>query len=296
MRAFIWEKNASGSKAASFPALGLGKTIPHVTRGEDIRDSANALQCQVATNDILVRIDRPMVSSTSIDISDDLMSDDVTVGRIAAQLGEALARDIDRKILRAGVLGARATTNITDVSGYDNVPGGTQLKKGATIGTTESVIRLAIIEAAQTLEEHDSGAEAFAILTPTLYHLLLQNGTIMGAEYGKQAGVDGRALNIHGVTVMSSNNIPTDNTASTHAVFGNLATAGNQNTYYGDFSNTVGLVVAGREAIGGAIIREVKAEVEMGDWAREAHFLKVSFVGGFSVLRPEALIELSSAT
>ena len=296
MRQFIWEKNAKGSKTASFPAIGNSKAFMHITRGKDIFDSSNSLMSQTATNDVYVKVDRPMFVAEAIDISDDLMSDDVTLGHIANAMAETLARRIDRKILQAGVLGARASTNIADVSGYDAISGGTALNKGSTIETTESVVRGAIIEAAQTLDENDAPTERFAILTPTLYHLLLQNSTILGAEYGKMQGVEGKALDIHGVKVLMSNNVPSTNIANTDTLYGNAANAGNQNTYYGDFSSTVGLVFAGRQAIGGAILRDVSTWVEMNDEEREAHKLKVSFVGGFSNLRPEALIELSKAT
>lgn len=294
MRRFVWEKSAVGSKSASFPAIGLSLVKTHITRGKDIFDSSNSLLSATATNDVLVKTDRPMFSATTIDISDDLMSDDVQLMNIAASLAESLSRDIDRKILQATVLGARAATNITDAAGYDSISGGTQLKKGATIATSEAVIRAAIIEAAQTLDENDAPMERYAILSPALYHLLLQNSTILGAEYGKQQGVDGALLNIHGIEIHNSNNVPSTVIASTDTKFGNLASAGNQNVYYGDFSDTVGVVFAGK-VVGGAILRDVSSWTGLKDEERLVHKMKVDFMGGFSALRPEAMIELSKA-
>lgn len=295
MRQFVREKDSRGSKAASFPAIGLSKVIAHKTRGEDIFDASNSFLSQTAVNDILVAIDRPLLSAAAIDISDDLMSDDVELMHQSNALAESLSRDIDRKILNSMVLGARASTNITDQTGYDAISGGTALNKGPTIATTESVIRAAIIEAAQTLDENDAPMDRFAVLSPALYHLLLQNSTILGAEYGKVQGVDGKALNIHGITILMSNNIPSTVIASSDTKFGNAAAAGNQNTYYGDFSDTVGVVFAGKP-VGGAILRDVKAWAELNDEQRMAHKLKADFIGGFSYLRPEALVELSKAT
>lgn len=297
MRQFVWEKSARGSKSASFPAIGNALVVMHKTRGTDIFDDSNSLMGEVAVADVLVRADRPMLASAAIDIEDDLMSDDVQVMNIANSLSEGLARDIDRKILQAAVLGARASTNITDASGYDPIAGGTQIFKGATVETSESVARAAIIAAAQQLDENDAPAERYAILSPALYHLLLQNSTILGAEYGgKIQGVEGRVLDIHGIKVFKSNNVPSTNIASTSTIFGDAAHAGNQNTYYGDFSDTVAVVIAGRQALGGAILRDVATFTRMSDEERMAHKLKVDFIGGFSALRPECLVEISKAT
>lgn len=295
MRQFVWEKDSRGSKTASFPAVGLSKVNMHITRGKDIFDSDNALLSQTKVNDVLVKVDRPMFAAAAVDISDDLMSDDIELMHVAESLAESLSRDIDRKILNSMVLGARASTNISDTTGVDTISGGTQIKKGSTIETSEAVIRAAIIEAAQTLDENDATMERYAVLTPGLYHLLLQNSTILGAEYGKVQGVDGKALNIHGVTILMSNNLPSTNIANTNTKFGNAASAGNENVYYGDFSDTVGLVFAGKPA-GGAILRDLSTWVELRDEERMAHKLKADFIGGFSYLRPEALVELSKAT
>ena len=297
MRQFVWEKSARGSKSASFPAIGNALVSMHITRGMDIFDADNSLMGQVAVQDILVKVDRPMLAPAAIDITDDLMSDDVHVMHIANSLAEGLARDIDRKILQAAVLGARASTNITDVSGYDAIAGGTQLFKGATVETSESVARAAIIAAAQQLDENDAPAERFAIVSPAIYHLLLQNSTILGADYGgKIQGVEGKVLDIHGIKVFKSNNVPSAVIASTNTKFGNATSAGNQNVYYGDFSSTVGIVIAGRQALGGAILRDVSTFTRMADEERLAHKLKVDFIGGFSYLRPECLVEISKAT
>lgn len=295
MRQFVWEKDSKGAKTASFPAVGLSLVSMHITRGQDIFDSSNSLLSQTKINDVLVKVDRPMFSAASVDISDDLMSDDIQLMHVAESLAESLSRDIDRKILQALVLGARASTNITATSGVDSISGGTTLSKGATIETSESVLRAAIIEAAKTLDQNDAPSERFAILSPALYHLLLQNSTILGAEYGKVQGVDGKALNIHGVTILMSNNVPSTNIANTDTKFGNAANAGNQNVYYGDFSNTVGVVFAGKP-VGGAILRDIKDWIEIGDEQRMAHKMKIDFIGGFSYLRPESIVELSSAT
>jgi hypothetical protein len=295
MRQFVWEKDSKGAKSASFPAVGLAKVNMHITRGQDIFDSSNSLLSQTKVNDVLVKVDRPMISAAAVDISDDLMSDDVQLMHVANGLSESLSRDIDRKILQAMVLGARASTNITDTSGVDAISGGTQLEKGATIATSESVIRAAIIEAAQTLDENDAPSERYAVLSPALYHLLLQNSTILGAEYGKVQGVDGKLLNIHGITILMSKNVPSTVIASTDTKFGNAASAGNQNVYYGDFSDTVGLVFAGQPA-GGALLRDLSTWIELRDEQRMSHKMKVDFIGGFGYIRPESLVELSKAT
>lgn len=296
MRQFVWEKNARGSKSASFPAIGNSLVGMHITKGLDVFDSTNALLSDTAVNDILVKADRPMFSATAIDLEDDMMSDDVMLMHIANSLAEGLARDIDRKILQAAVLGARAVTNITNVSGYDNIAGGTQVFAGATVITTESVARAAIISAARKLDENDAPAERFAIVSPVVYHLLLQNSAILGAEYGgKIQGVEGKVLDIHGIKVFKSNNVPSSAILNTNTKFGNAASAGNQNVYYGTFTNTVGVVLAGRQALGGAVLRDVSSWVQMRDEERYAHKLKADFIGGFSYLRPECLIEISKA-
>lgn len=294
MRQFVWEKNTRGSQAASFPAVGLASSSAHITKGKDIFDDANNMLSQVKVNDILVKTDRPLVSASQVDLVDDLMSDDVQLMHIAEALAETLARNIDRKIFMAGLQGARANANITATSGYETIFGGSVLKKGATVATTQSVLLAAIQEAAKVFDQHDAPAERYCFLSPAAYHLLLSGTTILGAEYGRQEVVEGRALDVHGIKVLMSNNIPSTLIPQSHKLFGIEAASGCRNVYHGDYLETVGLCMAGRQSIGGAILRDVTTWSKLSDEERLAHLLKVDFIGGFSYLRPECLIEINS--
>jgi len=294
MRQFVWEKNTRGSQAASFPAVGLAKSVAHTTKGTDIFDDNNNLLSQVKVNDILVKTDRPMISATQVDLVDDLMSDDVQLMHLAEALAETLARNIDRKIFMAGLQGARANANISATSGYETIFGGKVLKKGATVATKNDVLLAAIQEAAKVFDQQDAPSERYCFLSPAAYHLLLSGTTILGAEYGRQEVVEGRALDVHGIKILMSNNIPSTLIPKSNALFGLEASSGCRNTYHGDYVETVGLCIAGRQAIGGAILRDVTTWSKLNDEERLAHLLKVDFIGGFSYLRPECLIEINS--
>lgn len=291
MRQFVWEKDVRGSKAASFPAVGLATSALHAKMKNIFLDDNDYLK-QIKVNDIIVYPDRPMFAATAVDLVDDLMSDDIRLMHLADALGESLARDIDRKILNAAVLGARADANITATSGYETIPGGVVLEEGANVATTASNLLAAIQKVAQKFDEHDVTMERYVILRPEHYHLLLGNTTILGAEYGRQERVEGRALDVHGVKILKSNNLPTTNILDSDGKFG---ATGNGNVYYGDFSDTVGLAIAGRQALGGAILRDITTWTEFGDEETFAHKLKVDFIGGFHAIRPECLIEISKA-
>lgn len=294
MRQFVWEKDTRGSQAASFPAVGLAKSAAHVAKGKDIFDDSNNFLSQVKVNDVLVKTDRPMFAASALDLVDDLMSDDVQLMHIAEALAETLARDIDRKILMAGLQGARANANITATTGYETMFGGTVLKKGATVVSQQSVLLAAIQEAAKVFDQHDAPSERYCFLNPAAYHLLLSGTTILGAEYGRQEVVEGRALDVHGIKILMSNNVPSTLIAQSDTVFGATAASGCRNIYYGDYVETVGLCIAGRQAIGGAILRDLKTWTQLNDEKRLSHLLKVDFIGGFSYLRPECLIEINS--
>jgi hypothetical protein len=293
----IFVKNIRGAKAEKFPRVGNAKGKAY-TKGDFIYDSANSYAANISRSDMLISVDNTFLVHEPIDELDNIMNDFDTISAYIKSLSEDVSRNIDRKILRAMIIGARAATAHADVSGYDKVAGGTTLKLGDDVLDTESVLRAGIKEAAITLDEQDVPKEdRFVVLSPRLARLLTANNTIIGTEWGGQKAAELGIVNIvEGVNVLSSNNLPTDNTLSNDEAFG---TAINSNTYHGDFRNTIGVVFQGQglsSPVGGLMAIPITTDIDMKPSGFLAHMLMLKYAGGFSHLRPECLIELSSAT
>ena len=277
-------KTISSGKSAQFPITGTAKAGYHVP-GYNLLEENNGLVSLAKSNEKVISIDNALVSVVFIDSLEEKMLHYDTRSIFARQMANALAVAADERLLQVGVLGARATTNITNTSGYRSIAGGTVLSLGATVATTASVLRAGIIQAAETLDTHDVPTEGrFVALRPAQWYLLSEDTARGYVEWSQDQFTKGELKMIGNITPVITNNIPSGVVSGA---------TGENNTYAGTFTNTVGLVWH-RDAIGTVKLNDLQIK----DWeANElmGHAIRASYAMGHGYLRPEALVEISKA-
>ena len=228
---------------------------------------------------------------------DDFLSADIFLAKIdelknhydvrseyAKQLGEALARTADKQLLQVGLLTARAAANITGANG------GSSLVR-ATAGTDGAVLAASIFDVAQTFDEKDVPEnDRYFVVKPAQYYLAAQTTNVINRDWGGSGSyADGTVLKVADIAIVKSNNVP-------QAVV--AAVSGENNTYDGDFSNTIALGFQ-RQAMG--TVKRVDLSMHMtapdGDFFTmyNGTLLVAQYLMGHGILRPEAAVEIKSA-
>jgi hypothetical protein len=265
-------------KSASFPILGKASARYHVA-GEPILGSN-----KIATSERVINIDDLLIADVAIYDLDDAKNHYDVRQEYSKQLGQALAREFDKKTMRVGVLAARTAGLIADE------PGGSVINGGATVETDGEALAESIFKAAQIWDEKDVlDWERTVIVRPAQYYLLAQTTKLLNRDWGG-AGVyaDGKVLKVAGVQIIKSNNLPNAQVS---------AVAGEKNTYNGDFRNTVALCLQ-REAIGTVKLRDLSVQKSGADFnvMYQSTLMLGKYAMGHGILRPSCAIEISKAT
>lgn len=223
-----------------------------------------------------------LVADTFIAQIDEAMNHYDVRSIYSTQLGEALANEFDKNVQIVGLLGAREAAD-TLFTGH---PGGKTLID-ANYGTVGETLASGMFEAAQALDEKDVPEDdRYLTVRPAQYYLLAETPKVLNRDWGGRGSfADGNVLNVAGINVVKSNNLPNSNIAS--------SPAGANNTYHGDFSSTVGLVHQ-RTAMGTVKLLDLSMENE---WQinRQGYLMVAKFAMGHDYLRPEAAVELATA-
>lgn len=274
-------RNITNGKSAGFAVMGTAGASYH-TVGDDILDASNGYLNQIAHGEKVINIDDLLVAPVFVSLIDELMNNYEVRGEYAHQLGQALANEFDRNVLQVATLAARASANIT--GGF----GGSVLTQSDVtgLGDTGASIAEAIYEASVVLDEKDiPEMDRVCILRPKEYSMLARDKDIQNGDYGgAQLYLENRIPHVAGVKILKSNNLPSTNVT---------ANAGENNTYGGDFSDTVGTVFQ-KDAIGTVRMLGVGLEDEYSVQHQGTLMVAKTSVG-HGILRPECAVELSKA-
>lgn len=271
-------------KSASFPATWKATARYH-TPGNPILGSS-----KIKANERVIKIDDLLIADTTIYHLDEAKLHYDVRSIYSAQLGAALARAFDQKTMRVLVLAARAASTINeDGSNSPAAPGGTILKN-TSCATDGEILAGMMFGANQVFDEKDVPEnERYVILRPAQYYLMAQTTKVLNRDWGG-AGVyaDGTVLKVGGLSIIKSNNVPSTNIAS--------ATTGENNTYFGDFTNTVGIAFQ-KSAIGTVKLNDLTMQMTSGDFEvmYQATLMVAKYAMGHGILRPECAVELSKA-
>lgn len=198
-------RTISSGKSATFPTIGTAKSLYH-TPGDDLLSSnANSLSkygTDFNMNEVVINIDKMLVSSTFIPNIDELQNHFDVRGQFSKELGTALAQRFDKAVLKTLAAGAAG-------SGKSGQPDGIQITS-ATSNTAAGLIA-SLTKIAQKLDENDvpDDGTRFAILTPEQYYTLLGADNIaINRDFGGTGNVaSGSLTQVAGINIFKSNNL-----------------------------------------------------------------------------------------
>ena len=269
-------RTISSGKSAQFPVTGKANAAYH-TVGTPLLGTQN-----IKHNEIVVNIDDVLIADTFIANIDEAKNHYDVRAEYSRLLGMALAKQFDVRCLQLGVLAARASATVTGGNG------GTAITD-ADAATNGASLEASIFEAAQAMDEKDVPEnDRVAIVKPAQYYNLVQTTDVINRDFGG-AGVyaDGTVLRVAGIQIVKSNNVPTTNVS---------AVTGENNTYHGNFSTTVALVMQ-KSAIGTVKLMDLAVERTSGDFEvmYQGTLMAAKYAMGHGILRPECAVEIKSS-
>ena len=269
-------RTISSGKSAQFPVTGKANAAYHVV-GTPLLGTQN-----IKHNEIVVNIDDVLIADTFIANIDEAKNHYDVRAEYSRLLGMALAKQFDVRCLQLGVLAARGSATVTGGNGGTAITDSDAATNGASLAAS-------IFAAAQAMDEKDVPEnDRVAIVKPAQYYNLVQTTDVINRDFGG-AGVyaDGTVLRVAGIQIVKSNNVPTTNVS---------AVTGENNTYHGNFSTTVALVMQ-KSAIGTVKLMDLAVERTSGDFEimYQGTLMAAKYAMGHGILRPECAVEIKSS-
>jgi len=279
-------RTISSGKSAQFPVTGTASAAYH-TPGNLLTGGA------ILHNEKVINIDDLLIAQTFVANIDELMNHYDVRAIYASELGKALAKTYDQNVAKCIANASRASTTLTGGSG------GTVLTLAngntATADVTGDELAAAIYDIAQAFDERDiPKTDRFVVLPPAEYYKLPESATrTISTDYnpgGNGSFASGTVLQVAGMPVIMSNNVPQSNVGSNPG--------GSNNTYSGDDSKTIGLVFH-KSAVGTVKLLDMTTEISGNDYQvmYQGTLMVAKYALGHGTLRPEAAatIKLSAS-
>lgn len=279
-------KSIAAGKSAQFPASGRIGAEYHVPGAEILGDNMNHAE-------VVISIDAQLISHCFFADIDEAMNHYETRGVYAKRMGEALAKEFDINVLSEGILGARAAATVSDLPGGSQITSdlfqlGATAPAATTVAEQAEALISAIYQARQIFDENYAPKDRYIVFRPAEYLAIVQavqsNGfSAIHKDYdGNGSFSKGTVMEIAGITILVSNNLPsTDLSAKTY--------------HAGNFEKTIALAWAGMESIGTVKLIGLGMESSR-DPRRLGDLVVASMAVGHGFLRPESLIEFELDT
>jgi len=268
-------RSITSGKSAQFPITGTISSSYH-TIGNEILGTA------VNKNEKVINIDDMLLANAFVAELDELKNHYDVRSIYSKEMGQALAKTIDKNILNLVVLASRASTaNVTGGNIGDQII-------DADANTNASSLKDSIFDAIQKLDENDvPSSDRFIVVKPDQYYQLLNLDSVMSRDFSANAGdrAKGFITTIGGVPLVKSNTAVasfTDQSA--------VSTAGTNNTYIGNFS-TVQAVVFHKQAVGTVKLKDLVLETTY-DPRRLGTLMTARMALGHGILRPECAVSI----
>lgn len=267
-------RTITSGKSAQFPMQWRASSAYH-TPGAELTGST------IYANERVISIDGLLVSHVFIADIDDAMNHYDVRSIYSAELGMALARQLDTQILGYLNLGA---DNAAILTGGD---AGTEIVD-ADAGTNADSLVTSIFDAAQALDEHDVPAEdRFVAVAPAQYYNLIENGSkVIHRDYNGVGSISAGSLGqVAGFEIVSTNNLPGD-------LSGGSATNW-PSALLENFSTTVALC-GHKSSVGTVKLMDLEMQSDY-DYRRQGTLLVARMATGSNFLRPESCVMISSS-
>jgi hypothetical protein len=297
-------RSISSGKSAQFPTTGVASATYH-TPGEsllttDTTGPVSKYLSRIRHAEVVISIDDMLVSSAFIANLDEAKNHYDVRSIYSTEIGRQLAYVADRNLIRTVIAGANATTDRFGNTGATAAP-----YLGATVEYNDeaaagdalaTALTTAFFDAAQKMDEKGvPQADRYAVVTPEVYYQLVNfNKDAISRDYNPEVNgskAAGYIVQIAGIRIMKSNNIPTSNEASATNVHNSSQV---QNDVFGasgvgyggfDFSRTKGIIFQ-KEAVGTVKLLDLAVE---SDYVidRQGTLMVAKYAMGHGVLRNE---------
>jgi hypothetical protein len=208
---FVQKRSISSGKSAQFPVTGRFNAAYHVP-GTQVVGQGN-----MAQNEVTISIDDLLLASASIADIDDAKNHFDIKSIYSTELGEALARQVDERLARCVVQGARqATTDLTanlpaGLSPDDPFRTGTRIDLAKATPTPDDYVA-AVFASAAALDKKDvSSDNRVLVCTPDVYYTLVQSSRAVNTDFnapGSNGGyAGGQIARLAGFNIFASNNL-----------------------------------------------------------------------------------------
>ena len=261
--------------------MGRTSAAYHTPGAEITGDSINHAEKVITINDLLL-------ASTFIANIDEAKNHYDVRSVYSKEMGIALANQMDKHILQTVVQAATATT--ATVTGEADMVG--KVITDADSDTNADSLIQSIFDAAQALDEKNVPEDnRYIVVKPAQYYLLANSSKAQNADFNNQGNgstASGRVLDVAGMRVLKSNNLPTADVTGTGVDAGGaggrqVATA----------ANTTALVFH-PSAAGTVKLMDLATESEY-DIRRQGTLMVAKYAVGHGVLRNEAAVQIQTA-
>ena len=271
-------RSIASGKSAQFPVTGTISSSYH-TIGNEI------LGTDIKKNEKVINIDDMLLAHAFVAEIEELKNHYDVRSIYSKEMGQALAKTIDKNILNLVVLASRASTA--------NVTGGNlgSVITDADADTSASSLKDSIFDAIQKLDENDvPSSDRFIVVKPDQYYQLLNLDSVMSRDFSSNAGdrAKGFITTIGGVPLVKSNTAVASFTDQSSA-----STSGTNNTYIGNFS-TVQAVIFHKQAVGTVKLKDLVLETTY-DPRRLGTLMTARMALGHGILRPECAVSIKTS-
>lgn len=275
-------------KSASFPIIGRAGAEYHTPGKELTGLDGNSSERVITIDDLLV-------SHRFIANIDEAMNHYDVRAPYSTAMGQKLAKEMDINILIEVINAARSTATLNDPDAF----GGSQISNdhfklnpaqpAAAQTLTDQIAALtsAIFKAAELFDTKDvPEEERYIAFRPAEYYALAQNTDLINTLYGGRGAISkGNVLEIAGLEILKSNNIPSTNTS---------AKQGTRAHHGVDASSTIAVAWT-PDAVGTVKLMDLAME---SDYliAYQGTLMVAKYACGHGVLKPDCAIELKLDT
>ena len=282
VKPYVRFKEITKGKSASFPNLG-GVDAKYVYAGEVLLGNQKAAHSETTIN-----LDPFLVSDMKIPEIDTLMAEFDDRDQLKLEMARALANIEEKQQMIVGCLAARAGGMVEGRAGGSVI-------KAQGCKTDAEKLAAAIFAAGVAMKEKDVPFhDIVCFLRPAQVALLAQHDKITDKNLGGSGDYsEGYVGKIGGIKIIETNFLPSENITEATAPGQTTGSNAARNVYYGDFSNTAGLVMQ-KGAIGTITRKNLTVEC---NWlpTELVYLLTARNLQGHGILDPRRAVEIQDA-
>jgi hypothetical protein len=294
------ERTIQNGKSAQFPVTGRFTGRFH-TPGKMIEGQGN-----MAQNEVVIKIDDLLIADAALYDLDEAKNHYDIRSIYSRELGNALAREYDKRIARVLTLGARVssgdlTLNLpSGLAPDDPYRTGTRVDINKATPTPDDYVA-AVFAAARALDEKDVPSDGRVLVcSPEVYYTLVQSSRAVNFDFNQQGAngsySKGQIAQLAGFSIYSSNHIKQGNVTAKAGEQG--FTFGGSDTVLSSVDMSKSKMLAFQKgAVGVLKLRDLSMQMTGNDYnvMYQSTLMVAKYACGFGYLRPEAIVEIHNS-